>query len=107
MAKFIQLTTRKIRNLSLGFEEERKFKIDLNVDHILLIRPHATDSSNCVIFVNGICSALTDYTEIYDDFYEDADDVAKVNKKREDVRSTKSSMITVEESYEQVREMLY
>lgn len=33
MAKFIQLTTRKIKNLSLGKAEERAFKIDLNVEN--------------------------------------------------------------------------
>ncbi len=107
MAKFIQLTTRKIKNLSLGKAEERAFKIDLNVDHILLIRPNANDSSSCVIFVNGICSAVGDRDMIYVDYdRDDADRMDQKNAKREDERSAHSSMIIVEESYEQVREML-
>ena len=107
MAKFIQLTTRKIKNLSLGYKEERAQKIDLNVDHILLVRPNASDSSSCVIFVDGICSAVGDRDEIYADYsIDEADDIAKKDGWREDVRSTRFSMIVVEESYEQVRAML-
>ena len=109
MAKFIQLTTKRIRNLPDGFIEERKFAISLNADHVIMARPSA-NSDGSVIFVDALCSGLIPEDavfSIYADYNIDSEKViARKNNKREDIRTTKSSMIVVEESYEQVRGML-
>ena len=109
MAKFIQLTTKRIKNLPGGFTEKRKFAISLNADHVIMARPSA-NSDGSVIFVDALCSGLIPEDaddRIYADYYDDDEkDIARKNNNREDIRTTKSSMIVVEESYEQVRGML-
>lgn len=95
MSKFIHLTTRKVDNLPLGYVDKRPFKISLNVDHIVLVRPNAADSNSSVLYVDSICSSYLplDFSDM------DSDE-------RANVRTEKMSMIIVEESYEQVRKML-
>ena len=109
MAKFIQLTTKKIKNLPGGFIEKRKFAISLNADHVIMARPSA-ESDGSVIFVDALCSGWFPENaddRIYADYNEDSEkEIARKNNEREDIRTTKSSMIVVEESYEQVRGML-
>ena len=97
MAKFIQLTTRKIKNLPLDWHDERSFKICLNTDHIVLARPNGA-GSGCVMFVDSQCTNWRpDCVDL---------DASGFEEDRKNVRNTRASMIIVEESYEQVKGML-
>lgn len=81
--------------------EQRTFKIYLNTDHIVLARPNGA-GSGCVLFVDTLCSTFMELNEY--DVNVDFKEYSSVE--REGWINTKSSMIVVEESYEQVREML-
>lgn len=92
MAKFIQLTTKSIKNLPLNISDDRVFKICLNTDHVVLARP-SENGDGCFLFVDNQCSSY------YSEDINDHDD-------RSDLRTLRAARIIVEESYEQVRAML-
>lgn len=99
MGKFIQLTTKKISNLPLGWDDERVFKICLNTDHIVLARPTAS-GNGCMLFIDSQCTTWIPEViaqNLYSPNYEDD---------LRDVRSIRASEIIVAESYEQVLAML-
>ena len=97
MGKFIQLTTKRIQNLPLDWADTRTFKICLNTDHILLVRPNQ-GGNHCVIFVDNICSQYRPESVDLDE--------SGFEEEREDVRNSRAAIIIVEESFEQVRAML-